>query len=119
MPSLYELQQRGDIEVPSNMGVEEKEALAAAGTPFDIVKVALGEGSEYGGFWQVDIELEGRARSFALNLNENRDPLMETLASFTAVEPVTNCKLVVKSRRGGNAFLMIDPASSEEAPKSK
>jgi hypothetical protein len=116
MPTLKELQERGDVEVQTLMGVEEKEALAEAGTPFIIRSVQVGEGKDFGGYWEVTIELNGRERVFNLGVNDNRDSLMETLASVSAVEPISNCRLVIKSRRGGNAFLMIEPADTETEP---
>jgi len=117
MPSLKELKERGDIEVQTLMGVDEKEALAEAGTPFTVISVKAGEGTDFGGFWEVTIHLQGRERVFQLGFNQHRDPLMEALASVTAVEPVTNCRLVIKSRRGGNAFLMIESAEDDTEPE--
>jgi hypothetical protein len=112
MPSLSEIVKRGDYEVSELMSTEEKEQLAADKTPFTLTSVKIGEGAEYGGYWECVAQIGDRQRKFNLGFHENRDKGMEALASFTAVEPVTDCVLVVKSRRGGNAFLVIEPAEA-------
>jgi hypothetical protein len=116
MPSLREVVERGDYEVSELMSTEEKEQLATDKTPFTLTEVKIGEGSDYGGYWECTAEIKGRQRKFNLGFNENRDKGMEALASFTAVEPVTDCILVIKSKRGGNAFLVIEPADTETEP---
>lgn len=108
--TLRQMVDSGSVAPPSSqLSKEEKEALADAGTPFSIVSAAIGEGTEYGGYYEVAIMLDGKERMFQLSMHPKREAFMADLMAAFPGDPIDNCRLVNKGGSKGSPFLTIEP----------
>jgi hypothetical protein len=111
---LQDLIDAGDVPEPSTqLSFDDKVKWAANRQRFTVLGVTIGSGSEFGGYWEVNVEADTNPWIMQVAMHEKRDPFMEALAAKVVNGPIGNCMLVNKGGSKGNPFLVIAPWREE------
>ena len=109
--SLADLIAQGEVAPPPvQLDQDGKEALAEAGTSFTITSIQFSDDSDFGSYFQFEVQIDGKPVSFRLTSNEHRDSFIESLMGVITAGPISGVRLKALGTRGGNKFLTIEPA---------